>query len=87
MSTVSAKSGSSRLAPWMAVSGLLVGPFVADLLPAIGTWVAGVAAGVLAMYLLALLQVLNPNVTASGGSGARIGGASIGHVRAVPAAT
>jgi hypothetical protein len=38
VTTVAARPGSSRLAPWMAGPGFLAGLFVADLWPGIGIW-------------------------------------------------
>lgn len=94
MTTVAARPGSSRRAPWMAAPGFLVGLFVTDLWPGIGVvvgivgaalavafflwpsaprWIAwlavGVAAGMVALFLLALIQMLNPNATPSSGEG------------------
>ena len=50
MNAVAARTGSRRLAPWMAAPGLLVGLFVADLWPGIGIWL-GVTGLLLAVGL------------------------------------
>lgn len=38
MTTAAARPGSGRVAPWMAAPGFLVGLFVIDLWPGLGTW-------------------------------------------------
>ena len=50
MTTVAARPGSSRVAPWMVAPGFLVGFFVADLWPSIGIWL-GVTSLLLAVGL------------------------------------
>ena len=50
MTTVAARTGSRRLAPWLAAPGFLVGLVVADLWPGIGIWL-GVTSLLLAVGL------------------------------------